>query len=303
MVSVTGHLLGSVSYSRDGRPLLLPPASAALLAYLLLRRGTPVDRTQLADVIGDGSVDGRNEGGREAEGPARRRLNTAVWRLRRQLEPDGVARESVLASADHTLAVAPGCDVWVDAVEFESACRVLASFDRWTEDEAELARRAVTLYRGDFLEGLYTEWALAERGRLADLHLQALIRLAQWDQRHGRPDEAMRHAQAAVEAEPLREDLHRLVMQLYADAGLPQLADRQLARCRRILADELGIEPLPETVAVARVASGARRPSTESYDRAIRELESSEAELRRVSRRLQSSLRDLRRERQQLLDS
>ena len=45
MVSVTGHLFGSVSFTRDGRPLLLPPSSAVLLSYLLLRRDTPVERS------------------------------------------------------------------------------------------------------------------------------------------------------------------------------------------------------------------------------------------------------------------
>ena len=298
MVSVSGHLLGPVSFSRDGRALLLSPASSSLLAYLLLRRGSPVDRARLAHVVDDAGEGSREGGG---EGPARRRLNSAIWRLRRQLEPDGVARESVLASVDQSLAVAPDCVVWVDAVEFESACLELAPFDRWTDDDAELAARSVELYRGDFLEGSYTEWALAERGRLADLHLLTLIRLAQWHQHHGHFDTALSHARAAVGSEPLREDLHRLVMQLYADAGLPQLAEQQLRRCRSILADELGVEPLPETVAVAEVAAGPTRPSADAYDRAIHELESSEIALRRASVGVQTSLRELRREREQLL--
>ena len=292
MVSVRGHLFGTGDFSRDGRPLLLTPASTALFACLLLQRGAPIDRRRLADAVGE------RPGG---EGQTRRRLNTAIWRLRRQLEPDGVARESVLTSADHVLRVAEECDVWVDVLEFESINARLTGFGRWAEGDAGLARRALELYRGDFLQGQFTEWALAERARLADQHFQLLIRLAQWHQHRGEPEEALPYAQTAVDVEPLREDLHRLVMQLYAAAGLPQLAERQLQKCRLVLAEELGIEPLPETVAVARVASGPSRPSTASYDRAIRELESSNADLRRVAMRLQLSLRDLRRERDQLL--
>ncbi|MCD4536385.1 winged helix-turn-helix domain-containing protein [Nocardioides sp. cx-169] len=290
MVSVTGHLFGAATFTRDGRPVSLPPASTALLAYLLLRHGQPVDRDRLADVVGES----------ESDAFARRRLNTAVWRLRRQLEPDGVARDSVLTSVGHGVAVSPTCEVWVDAVEFATTCRHLPPYHRWSDADAERVTRAVALYRGDFLGGTYTDWALRERGRLSDLHLQALVGLAEWLRLRGRADDALEHARAAVAAEPLREDLHRLVMQLYADAGLPQLAARQLARCRQLLGDELGVEPLPETVAVARVSTTMRHPSAETYDRAIRELERSDAELRRAAARLRRSLRELRLERERL---
>jgi DNA-binding SARP family transcriptional activator len=225
-------------------------------------------------------------------------VNTAVWRLRRLLEADSVPRESVLSTVGTALAVSPACAVWVDAVEFESGCHALSRFERWTDADARRIADAVALYRGEFLDGrLYTDWALAERSRLADLHLTALVRLAQWFQRQGNPEQALVHARTAVAAEPLREDLHRLVMQLYADAGLPQLAARQLQHCRTVLADQLGIEPLPETVAVARVAAAPSPPGPDQYDRAIRELERSHEELCRMEARLSRSLRALRRER------
>jgi DNA-binding SARP family transcriptional activator len=297
-ISVTGHLLGSVAFTRDGRSLALPPSSASLLAYLLLRpRGEPVNRSRLADVIVD-------ETG--SESTLRRRLNTAVWRLRRSLEPDGVPRDSVLTSIGHGLAVSSHCEVWVDAREFENACLGMPPFDRWVDADAERLADAVRLYRGGFLDGLYTDWALAERGRLADLHLAALVRLAQWFQRRGDPERALRHALSAVAAEPLREDLHRLVIELYAEAGLPQLARQQLEHCRAVLTKELGIEPLPETMAAVRVGAhadagqsvehyGPRR--RDHYDAAIRELERSREELHQMSVRLDRSLRALRRDR------
>lgn len=283
--SVTGHLLGIVSFTCAGRPVELPPSSAALLAFLLMRRGRPVERARLVAAIA----------GDMAEGLARRRVNTAVWRLRRLLDPDGVASESVLTSVGDSLTVSPTCTVWVDAVEFESACDTLSRFDRWTETDARRIVAAVALYQGDFLGGVYADWALTERGRLADLHLMALVRLAQWFQRRREPEEALVHARAAVALDPLREDLHRLVIQLYGDAGLPQLAARQLEHCRAVLAEQLGIDPLPETVTVARVATGPCRPQQDDYDRAVRELERSYEELRRLEARLGRSIQALRR--------
>jgi DNA-binding SARP family transcriptional activator len=284
--SVTGRLLGTVSFTRGGRPLTLPPSSAVLLAFLLMRRGKPVGRAKLVDVV---------EGGDATDGTARRRVNTAVWRLRKLLEPSGGADSSVLTSVGGGLAVSPACEIWVDAVEFESACDTVNRFDVWTEADARRVGDAIALYGGEFLDGVYADWALAERGRLADLHLTALTRLAQWFQRHGDPERALEHARAAVALDPLREDLHRLVIQLYADAGLPQLAARQLAHCRTVLAEQLGIDPLPETVAVARVATHQDRPRQVDYDHAIRELERSYAELCRLEARLGRSIEALRR--------
>lgn len=295
-ISVTGHLLGSVSFTRDGRVVALPPSSASLFAYLMLRRGQPVERSRLVDLVGD-----------TGEGAARRRLNTAVWRLRRALEPDGVPRESVLVSVGQGVAVAPTCDMWVDAVEFEACCAGVPAFGHWSESDAERLARAVDLYRGDFLDGVYTDWALAERGRLADLHLTALIRLAEWHRHRGDLEQALRHARSAVAEEPLREDLHRLVIQLYADAALPQMAQRQFERCRAVLASELGIEPLPETVACAAVAGRAptmrvsRPTAPDHYEEAIRELERSGEELQQMSLRLARSLDALRHERDGLV--
>ena len=285
-ISVTGRLLGTISFTCGGRPLTPPPSSAALLAFLLMRRGKPVERAKLLDVVDGGDV---------AEGPARHRVNTAVWRLRKLLEPAGVARDSVLTTVGGGLAVSPGCAVWVDAVEFESVRGVLERVDRWTDADVRRVGDAMALYSGEFLGGVYSEWALTERGRLADLHLTALTRLAQWFGRRGEPERGLEHARAAVAIEPLREDLHRLVIQLYADAGLPQLAARQLAHCRAVLGEQLGIEPLPETVAVARVATDGDRPRQADYDRAIRELERSYDELRRLEARLGRSIEALRR--------
>jgi DNA-binding SARP family transcriptional activator len=50
--------------------------------------------------------------------------------------------------------------------------------------------------------------------------------------------------------DPLREDVHRYVMRLYASAGQRQLAIRQYDYCRDLLASELDISPMPETEAL-----------------------------------------------------
>lgn len=280
-VLITAHLFGQVFFRRNGDELILPHTCVSLFALLLFNRGRPVDRYRLADLVGQDCPD-------EA---ARKRLNTTVWRLRRALEPQGAARDSVVATSGHALAVT--CEAWVDALEFESACAHLPDPRQWTPADAEHISRAVDLYRGGFLDGFTDEWALAERGRLADLHLAALVRLAQWHRLRRERERVIDLARRAVAVEPLREDLHRLLMRAYINAGLPELAVTQLGRCRTILAEELGVEPLPETVAASVAVNTSDSPTPEQAFIEMRELERSQAELTRLTQLLNQSVHNL----------
>jgi DNA-binding SARP family transcriptional activator len=54
----------------------------------------------------------------------------------------------------------------------------------------------------------------------------------------------------ALRWEPFRESLYRLLMRAHAGAGNRAEALRAYERCRRLLADELGVGPPPETEAL-----------------------------------------------------
>lgn len=283
-ISVTAHLLGPTSFVHDSFALSLPPASASLLALLLVSEG-PVGRSRLADAVGGGG----------AEPVVRKRINTAVWRLRRALERDGVPGGSVVATVSGGLRLC--CDAWVDVREFEAACGRLSDPRQWSPVQASVVARGLQLYRGDFLSGLESEWAAAERGRLADLNLAAMVRLAQWHRLRGEAHQVIELALRAVALEPLREELHRLLMRAYVDAGLPELAARQLDHCRTILTEELGVAPSAETVAAASASPGLEESDVGI---ALRALERSHAELRELARQLSRSLLHLDQQQQSL---
>jgi DNA-binding SARP family transcriptional activator len=187
--------------------------------------------------------------GERAEGAARRRLNTSVWRLRRALEPDGRARSSVVVTQRVGLAISPDCDVCVDVEEFERAHLACARtpVDAWTTQDATTMSDAVDLYRDDLMVGSYEEWVLSERARLTNLHLDGLSRLMRWHRDRGDLERAVSFGERALAREPLREDIHRHLIAAYAAAGQRATALAQFDRCRTLLADELGIEPMPET--------------------------------------------------------
>ena len=47
--------------------------------------------------------------------------------------------------------------------------------------------------------------------------------------------------------EPLREDVHRLLIEAYRNSGNRAKAVAQYRACEAVLRDELGVEPMPET--------------------------------------------------------
>ena len=123
---------------------------------------------------------------------------------------------------------------------------------------AEAYRKAVSLYRGDFLaEDLYLEWAIPHRERLRNLYLEALEWLALHHFRRGEYRESIHYAELILEKDGCREDAHRLLMRCYARLGQRNRALRQYHLCRETVRRELDIEPMPETTLLyERIRSG-----------------------------------------------
>lgn len=161
-------------------------------------------------------------------------LRQAIWRLRRAL---GVIADEVLVAGQDRVGLAPGLDTAVDVTTFEAALR--AKPPRLAE--------AVTLYRGDLAEGSDLECFVRERERLADLYEDALGRLAKGCLARGDLDGARSAAVRLVARDPLREDAHALLISVYGLEGERSQVVRQYRRVRRLLEDELGVAPLPET--------------------------------------------------------
>ena len=156
------------------------------------------------------------------------------------------SKESVVLRGD-LVALWPGADVEVDAVEFEAAARrALAAGD------PEACREAARLVRGELLpEERYEEWAVAPRERVRSLHLDLLRSGGLWAE--------------LAEADPTDETAHRGLMREHFQAGRLHAAIRQFQRLRTVLARELGVLPDAETVALYReivgtAASGWVRP-------------------------------------------
>jgi DNA-binding SARP family transcriptional activator len=182
---------------------------------------------------------------------AERALNAIVSRVRTALEGAGLP-PTALASAFGCYRLHLPAGTWVDV---EAAAHAL--------DQAESALRAgdpkhawgwasVPYYvaQRPFLAGEEGPWASRQRAALRGLFVRATECVGLGWLANGEPGLAAKLAAEVVALEPFRETGYQLLMRAHAAAGNRAEALRVYARCRALLADELGVPPSPETEAV-----------------------------------------------------
>ena len=205
-----------------------------LLAALLLEANSPVSGEVLAEAVWNG-----------APSPgAHRTLHSHIARLRRALGVQGAGRIE---------AREPGYLVHVastelDVLEFEALCQMSGEALRcgaW-EQASDAAARALGLWRGEPLLDVASQ-VLRDRfvPRLEQLRLQALEDRAEAELHLGRHERLVPQLRELTGAHPLRERFHTQLMQALAGAGRRAEALQAYRDARRVLVEELGIEPGP----------------------------------------------------------
>jgi DNA-binding SARP family transcriptional activator len=120
-----------------------------------------------------------------------------------------------------------------------------------TPDRIGALERALAHYRGDFLADLPAAgWIEARRLALRGRAEEALGALSRLLLAEGRPDRAAVACQRLLGFDELRESVHRQLMRCYTAMGERGAALRQYAALAGRLADELGVGPARETVAL-----------------------------------------------------
>jgi DNA-binding SARP family transcriptional activator/predicted ATPase len=234
MTTLHIRLFGGLILQRDQQtlPAPTPQKAALLLAYLLTAYNRTHPRTLLAGLFW----------GDQDERRARRNLSDALWRIRTLLEPDRDSAAPVLLFEGDTVRFNPAASVTHDVRAFEELLR----------DPPDIARlaRAADLYRGDLLVGYYDDGVLLERERLRQMYLACLNRLVSAYKTQGAWEEAVAAAGRLVQADPYQEDATRDLMRLYYRLGRRDRALQQFATLKATLANDLELEPEPETVAL-----------------------------------------------------
>jgi len=245
------HDLGGLAVSSSRRRSLpIARSCRSVLGYLITHRHRHVTRDELAETLWS------DHGGHDA----RRCLSTALWRLKKTTEPDMPPLLSLCDRNDITLNWT--ATAWVDSVALERRIGPLLRVAPQALGHAQLIHleRAIALYRGDFLAGMDGDWAFVERERIRNLFFDGLYHLTLAYVAASDWNRAIECGRRLSSEEPLREDVHRLLMSAYASSGNRAMAIAQYRRCQRVLRTDLGVDPMEETEALFRQLAHSQEP-------------------------------------------
>lgn len=218
------------------------PRCVEVLAYLALHRQREVSTTELADLIWP---DGRPRSWTSA-------LRGLISKVRDAVEAAGIAGECVRSRGGNVRLLLPDTAT-VDLETARANCRPAIPDARGEIDHravAERARAALALLSDEALVGVTGDWADPIRAECVTLRLRALDLDAGSSLETGEHEQAVASAEALLAADPLREVGYRMAMRAYAALGDRAQALSVAARCRRVLADTLGVSPSADTDAV-----------------------------------------------------
>ena len=248
-------ILGPVELSDGERPLPVGgPRQLALLALLLINANRPLPRDRIiAALWGD-----------LGSGAAGKRLQVAIGRLRRTLDPHG-AKVLRTVPGGYLLTVRDGeLDAEVFRARVAEGRRALEDGD--AERARDVLRGAVTMWRGPALaEVSYLKFARTEIRRLEELRMTAVEARVDCELQLGAHNGVIAELQALAAAYPARERLAAQLMLALSRSGREREALDVYARTRAYLVAELGLEPGPALQALqAEVLARSRTPTPAS---------------------------------------
>ncbi|MFD0349015.1 BTAD domain-containing putative transcriptional regulator [Kitasatospora aburaviensis] len=231
------QVLGPVQAWLDGKPLALgSPQQQAVLTTLLLHAGRPVTTQDLVDGLW----------GDRPPAQAVAALRTYVSRLRSVIEP----RREVRAPAELLVSVADGYALHVprDAVDvtvFEKLAAEAATARAAGEvqDAHELLLQALGLFSGRPLTGVPGPYAEVQRLRLSERQIAVAEERCTAALDIGLHAEVVGELNSLTAEHPLRERLRELLMLALYRCGRQAEALGVYTDTRKLLIDELGVEP------------------------------------------------------------
>ena len=214
------------------------------LAVLVLERSRPVDRHELAEILWPEAFPASWEAA----------LRVVVSRVRAFLGAAGLPAATALTSSHGCYRLSLPDGVVVDVEEAAAAVEAAEAAGAAGAHERAIAEagtaRAITARQ--FVVGAEGEWLEGVRRRQAGLRVRALDAMVRSGIQLGEAALAIDAAQELLGLDPYRDASHVLVMEAHRASGNRAEALRAYGWCRHVLAEELGVDPSPETEALYR---------------------------------------------------
>ena len=178
----------------------------------------------------------------------KKNLYWAVTTLRRILRGSVAGKFEPLIREADTLNLLEEFPRWHDLEEFEKVTLVSQNAMERKDYESVLAcgHQISRLYRGEYLEGCYYDFAVTKRESLIQDALSNYTRAAEAALNLGLSEQAVELAALGVEIAPYRQEAHALKMRGHIRLHQPAEAINQFHKVEKILKLEYDVEPSTE---------------------------------------------------------
>ncbi|HYP28448.1 MAG TPA: BTAD domain-containing putative transcriptional regulator, partial [Blastocatellia bacterium] len=212
-----------------------------ILCYVASRRNHRAPKETLVDIFwaeADAETVSKN-------------FHPTISHLRKALNSGQVVKKDFILYREGAYLLNPQYTYQVDTEEFERLIADARESRRAgdADGSAEKLAEAIRLYRGDFLEEFYYNWIDELQSYYRDLYLEALKELISYHGERNNHDQVIRYGQMILQRDHYQEEVHCRVMEAYVLSGNRAAAIEQFDGLRKLLRRELGVEPLPATIA------------------------------------------------------
>jgi DNA-binding SARP family transcriptional activator len=246
---LTINMLGLVEIYRDpARPLAADAWTSKrardILCFIASRQHRRASKDTLVDTFW------RDDDPESVE----KKFHPTISYIRKALNSNQLLRQNFMLYKDGDYLLNPELSCRSDVEEFDQLVAGAASARRrgQTERCLQAYEEAVSLYRGEFMQGTHDEWVEEQRAYYRDQYLRMLEKLAASAQDAGDWERSLTLAQKILRDDPFREEVYCRVMRAHAALGNRVAVKEQYETLRGLLREELGVEPAQETQRVYR---------------------------------------------------
>jgi LuxR family transcriptional regulator, maltose regulon positive regulatory protein len=168
------------------------------------------------------------------------RFKNTIYRVRH-----AVGKQSIVLQDDY-YRFNRGLDYEYDVEDFQQAVKQAVRAAS-TKEKLNHYRTAIRLYKGTYLPDIEETWNIADRERLFQIYIEALLKVAELSFEGGQQQAALDFIHRALVADPCLEAAHRLAMRVHAAMGNRAAVARQYERCRQALLAEINALPSSQT--------------------------------------------------------
>lgn len=232
------RMLGGFSVQYAGKEIVIDrnfvSKTTQLLQLFLLHAQDGVSKASLIDALyGREEVENKNGS-----------LNNTIFRLRKQLKAIGLPESNYICIQGGMCTWDKMIPVWVDVCEFKKLVQM--NQESSGEVRREAYRRAVSVYKGEFLPNMIGEdWVTVENVRCRDLYARCVKELCANGMLEERYEEVLKVSSAAAAIYPFED------WQLWQIDSLMAMSRYQEAmtvyeKSTQMAFHELGLSPSPE---------------------------------------------------------